>query len=60
MPSVLEAREDGVYHCNEKTNSEELVSNFSVSLHSLVEGEDGNGGHGFLAKLKRFPDETEK
>ena len=26
----------------------------------LVEGEDGNGGHGFLAKLKRFPDETEK
>ena len=59
MPNLLKVRSDGIYHCNDRMNSEELASNFTVSLLGLVEGEDA-GGPGFLAQLKRFPDETEK
>ena len=57
MPSLLNVRSDGIYRSNDRTNSEELVSNFTVSLLGLVEDA---GGPGFLAQLKRFPDETEK
>ena len=60
MPFHLTVRSDGIYRCNEKTDSEELVSNFTSSLNGLVEVAKEAGGPGYLATIKRFPDEAEQ
>lgn len=60
MPFHLTVRSDGIYRCNEKTDSEELVSNFTIRLNGLVEVAKEAGGPGYLATIKRFPDEAEK
>jgi len=60
MPFHLTVHSDGIYCCNEKTDSEELVSNFTISLNRLVEVAKEAGGPGYLATIKCFPDEAEK
>ena len=59
MPFLLSVHSDGIYHCNEKTDLEELVSNFTISLNRLVEVAKEAGGPGYLATIKHFPDKAE-
>ena len=47
MPFHLTVHSDGIYRCNEKTDSEELVSNFTISLNGLVEVAKEAGGPGY-------------
>ena len=60
MPCILSVHSDGIYRCNDKTDLEELVSNFTVTLNGLVEVSKEAGGPGYLAIIKRFPDGMEK
>ena len=60
MPCILSVRSDGIYRCNDKTDTEELVSNFTVTLNGLVEVSKEAGDSGYLATIKRFPDGMEK
>ena len=60
MPCILSLCSDGIYHCNEKTDLEELVSNFTVTVNGLVEVSKEAGGPGYLATITHFPDEMEK
>ena len=47
MPFHLTVHSNGIYRCNEKTDSEELVSNFTISLNGLVEVAKEAGGPGY-------------
>ena len=60
MPYTLSVRSDGIYRCKEKTDSEELVSNITVTLNGLVEVSKEAGDPGYLATIKHFPDGLEK
>jgi len=60
VPFHLSVHCDSIYRCNEKTDSEELVSNITISLNGLVEVAKEAGGPGYLTTIKRFPDKVEK
>jgi len=63
MPnSTICVKEDGIYRCNECSNSSEAISNFTVKLTASVDCDKNaeSGGPGFLAMIKRFPDEVER
>lgn len=61
MPSVLKVTESGIYRCKDSSSGGgDLVSNFTISLLATVHVDRDAGGPGFLAKVKRFPDEVEK
>lgn len=57
MPATaLSVEEDGIYRCNERSNTSEPVSNFSLRLTASVENTDS----GFLVLIKHIPDGVEK
>ena len=63
MPhSTIKVKEDGIYRFNERSNSSEPMSNFTVRLTASVDCDKSaeSGGPGFLTVIKRFPDEVER
>ena len=60
--STIQVKEDGIYRCNERSNSSEPMSNFTVKLTTSVDCDKSAecGGPGFLTMMKRFPDEVER
>ena len=60
MPATaLCVKEDGIHRYNERSNTSEPVSNFTIKLTASVEnGECGSSV--FLVLVKRVPDEVER
>lgn len=57
MPATaLSVEEDGIYRCNDGSNTSEPVSNFILKLTASVENTDS----GFLVLIKRIPHGVEK
>ena len=61
MPAVLKVKDTGIYrYKDENSTTGEVVSNFTIALLGTVHIDRDAGGPGFLAKIKRFPDEVAK
>ena len=57
MPvTSLCVKEDGIHRSNERNNTSEPVSNFTLKLTASVENADS----GFLVLIKRIPDSVER
>ena len=56
----LELKPNGIFRVSQSSNradsNAEAVSNYTIKFNASVEGESS----GFLAQLKRFPDEVAK
>ena len=61
MPAELRLEESGIYRFkNSRDNRGEKVSNFTLSFVAKVNVDHDGGGPGFLVKIKRHPDLTER
>ena len=57
MPvTSLCVKEDGIHRSNERNNTSEPVSNFTLKLTASVKNADS----GFLVLIKRIPDGVER
>ena len=60
MPAILRLTERGISRCKDNSESGDVVSNFTISFLGTVDVDRDAGGPGFLARIKRFPDEIAK
>ena len=61
MPATLKVMESGIVRCKDRSaNVGEVVSNFTIRLLGTVDVDREAGGSGFLANIRRFPDEVER
>lgn len=62
MPAELRAEEGGIYRYRDSraATDGEKVSNFAISFLAKVNVDLDSGGPGFLVRIKRLPDKTER
>jgi hypothetical protein len=57
MPSTyVRIEENRIFRYNEKSDTKEAVSNFSIFLLGTVHVNSDGGGPGILMKIERYPD----